>query len=335
MVSPVASRGIGRHVMLLPAISVAIWSTKALSEGLERSEQALDVLMSDAGDGDLAVMPHTEPDRSDIAPIKRIREKYGRVWLGVPSNSLARMAFAKGVPRARETAKTWAKFAADNGCEAIMFNGERGRDRGKDWVIDSPNERATVAAFSREFQEGAREGAPGVAIGFTSHDMPQWFRLAWDVLFSEESLVDLHAPQHCPADPNTEAFEGFISAYNRVRSSQSRWLNEARNGRVSSHYIAGGSGYVPYGQIHGLTPAGAAYCLDVSDGACAWALPYESVGGRADSNGLLALRTVLRARKLMGTKGGSIRRVQEHFGLSVDHNGGPLTRSALGLDFGA
>ena len=102
------------------------------------------------------------------------------------------------------------------------------------------------------------DAAPGLALGFTSHDMPQWFRLAGDVLFGASSKVTLHAPQNYPADPHQPGLEGFGDADSRVRASAARWSELVTRGRIRADLGPGGAGWAPYGQLHGLTPAGVA-----------------------------------------------------------------------------
>lgn len=326
------SASLGRHITLAPGLAVAIYGGKPFAQTAPLARPDLDALSQDAAPGDLIVMAHTDPDPTDLSPLRELLRAGFRTWLGVPSNQLAALALARGVEAAAERAARWARWAVEQGCECLMFNGERGRDRSKDWVADPnvPGDVELVRALSRAVPEAARKAAPRLALAFTSHDMPQWFALAWDVLLGEDSEVDLHAPQHYPADGSNDHPETFLDADRRVRASQARWLALVTKGKVAPVYAPSGSGYVPYGQLWGLTPAGVARTLDASDGACAWALPRLPVG-RADDAGLLGLRALLRARRAEGRRAGAIGRVQLAHGLPLDHAAGTATRAVLGL----
>lgn len=311
-------------------IAVAVYGGGSFDAAFARSAASFKSLLLDAAPGDLAVMAHTTPDLTDRAPLQRASELGLRLWLGAPSNQLVALAKRVSIAAAMKVAGDWLALARSFGCECLVFNGERGKDPTRDWIADT--KLAGDVSFVRELTSALVElcrSAPPLAIGFTSHDMPQWFALAWDLLLGRESSVDLNLPQHYPADGG--APEGFTVCGRRLASSQARWLALVKSGKIDPAYASGGAGYLPYGQLWGLTAAGCARILDAADGAAGWALP-ELPRGRTDALGLQGLRAVLRARKLVGPGAQAITRYQEAKGLRCTGKADARTLGLLGLE---
>jgi hypothetical protein len=138
--------------------------------------------------------------------------------------------------------------------------------------------------------------------------------------------VDLHAPQVYAVDPSDAAPETHIDARARLRAHTADAQRLVAAGDCRTDLAPGGAGWTPYGQVHGMTTAGAAIVLDAADTVRAWALPT-----RCDEAGLRALEVVLTARRDCGRSAGAIARWQAARGLTADGVAGPLTLAAMGL----
>lgn len=311
---------------LPPAVVVTLYPSGSMAAMAAQSRPLLDRLMRAAAPGDLAVCVHDPITGDERAVTDLVRALGLRLWVAWGANPHVRTARAKGPAAALDVCARWSAAAHALGAEVVELNGERvGSNNPVDWVIDAPGDAALLPALAASLIATARESAPGARVSWTSHDCPKWHKLPWRAILGPGG-ADLHAPQIYASNPGTDAPEGHKAAAARLAMATAQWRTLVDVGEVRADVGPGGRGWTSYGQIHGLTTAGAALILDSSDTSRAWALPT-----RHDADGLRALEVLLTARRLHGRSAGAIRRAQAAHGLAVDGIAGPLTCAALGL----
>ena len=311
---------------LAPAVVVTVYPSGSMASTVAQSRPHLERLMRAAAPGDLAVCVH-DPINGDEKPLTSMVRDLGlRLWVAWGANPHVRTARAKGPASALDVCARWTRAAAALGAEVVELNGERvGSGNTEDWVIDAPGDAALLPALATNLIATVRENAPCARVSWTSHDHPRWHKLPWRQILGPGGC-DLHAPQLYAADTRNASLEGHRAAAARLASASAQWRVLVDVGEVRADLGPGGAGWNAYGQVHGITTAGAALILDSSDTSRAWALPT-----RHDEAGLRALEVVLTARRLHGRSAGAIRRAQAAHGLTADGVAGPLTLAALGL----
>lgn len=279
----------------------------------DRALPLVDRLAAVAAPGDLAVCVHDPPSRDDAGLARAITGRGLRLWQAWGVDPDARGDLAAAVERTRER----CALAVSRGAEVVELNGEAAWKR-DDGAVDSahPLHQRALALIA-----AAREGAPGVPLSWTSFDHVAWHRLPWGAILGTGG-VDLHAPQHYAASAPPA---GHRQALERLEGrARGQLASLVRRGLCRPALAAGGDGWTPYGQVYGLTTAGAAVVLDAAAITRAWAIPT-----RCDPAGLDAIEGVLRARRLTGRAAGAVRRAQATLGLAVDGALGPRTLAAL------
>lgn len=286
---------------MTPAVVVTVYNDL---RGV-RALPILDALTLDAAPGDLAVCIHDPPSSDDRALADAVRARGLRLWYawGVDPD----VALAEAVSSQRTRAR--ADLARERGAELVELNGEA-RWRGV------PGGRATAII-------DAARGA-GLPVSWTSFDHLGYHRLPWAAILGPGG-VDRHAPQLYGAAAGATP-SGHASVRARIARAEGQMRALMGRGVVRPDLGPGGEGYDAYGQLHGMTPAGAAVVFDRTDVARAWAIPT-----RHDAAGLLGLRAVLRCRRAAGCSAGSVARWQASAGLTADGIVGPRTLAALGL----
>lgn len=311
---------------LAPAVVVTVYPSGSMASTARDARPMLERLMRVAAPGDLAVCIHDPITGDERALMSMVRDLGLRLWVAWGANPHVRTARAKGPASAIDVCARWSAAAAALGAEVVELNGERvGSGNAHDWVMDAPGDAALLPALASSLIDTARASAPRALVSWTSHDHPKWHRLPWRQILGPGG-VDLHAPQLYAADTRSDAPEGHRQAAGRLASAAAQWRILVDVGEVRPELGPGGSGWCAYGQIHGLTTAGALMVLDSSDTSRAWALPT-----RCDVPGILALEALLTARRLHGRSAGAIRRAQAAHGLVVDGVAGAKTLGALGL----
>ena len=282
-----------------------------------RALPMVDRLARVAAPGDLAVCVHDPPGRDEEGLARAIRDRGLRLWYAWGVDPDTRLAVLDAAAQTRRR----ARLAAERGAEVVELNGEAA------WRTDTAEvgDAHPRAPLAQVMLAAAREGAPAAAVSWTSYDHVGWHRLPWRTIAGPGG-VDLFAPQYYAANPSDDDVEGRRDADARLYGRARDQLAElVRRGVVRPELAHGGPGWTPYGQVHGLTCAGAAVVLDAAPITRAWALP-----SRCDAAGLDALEGVLLARKLTGHRGaGAVRRAQERLGVAVDGSLGPETLAAL------
>lgn len=299
---------------MTPALGVTLWHSAGLASAVRGAEPTLRTL---AAEGLELVVLHSWPDRSHAALLRQVRALVPgvRVWYGPGANGLAGWSRARMTATARE----WAVLAHGAGAECLLLNLEGPSHAGASgWTEGSPLTGQALADHARALVDACHEGAPGLALGVTSHDVPSYHRLPWKALLGPESPVTVHAPQVYPALPRPGV--GLRGARSRWRLQGADWLHRVELGQVRADLAPGGTGYVVYRQLWGCDLGAALYLADQSDVVLGWALST-----RSDAQGLDALQLALRLRREAGGGCGAVARWQAAHGLVADGLPGPQT----------
>lgn len=274
---------------------------------------------------------HTLADSTDVTSAARVRALgVGRVWLGLPANYLSRMDLARGRAAVMTECQRIARIARDMGAELLELNGEGASisrdgtgDKPGDWTSSptDPREGQRLADLARDLLIALRDELPAsIRLGWTSHDMPG-FRLPWGPILSR---VDLHAPQHYPAEAGRTVRQRELEA--RVARSRGRWEVLVERGEIPARAAPYGSSWSPYYQGHGHSVGALVWGLCEAPVARLWAFP-----GSWDPEGVEALRLARRVRAEAGHGVESIERWQAAHGLTPDGVIGRMTLAAMGL----
>lgn len=263
----------------------------------------LDRLMRAAAPGDLAVVVHDPPNGDERGAVDAVLSRDLRLWCawGVDPDTLRAPGVAARVTHER------AQLAASYGAEVCELNGEARWKRD-----DARTPGHDLAPLAREMIAALRAGAPRALVSWTSYDHVGWHKLPWEAIAGVGG-VDLLALQYYAADPGAAGPETHVDARHRLARARLQLAALVARRIVRADLAPGAPGWTPYGQVHGLTVAGAAVVLDAAPVTRAWALPT-----RVDAAGLDALEAVLTARRLMGRDTGAIVRWQAAHGLAVD-----------------
>ena len=292
--------------VLAPAVVVTIYGDLDGDKALP----IVDRLAARAAPGDLGVCIHDPPSDDDNRLAGAIRGRGLRLWYGWGVDPDTK----RSVRDAAATTRRRARLAAERGAEAIELNGERAwKARGLD-------------VHAAEMIAAARDGAPGLVLGWSTFDGPQSHELPADDVIFGASGVDFSAPQVYAADPATPSLEDHRDARRRWDRSVRQHEAMVRRGIYRPELVPGAAACATYAQIHGCTPACVAWLLDRALVGRAWALPT-----RCDEEGLRGVEAVLIARRETGRSAGAIARWQAAHGLTADGIAGPLTLAAMGL----
>lgn len=272
---------------------------------------------------------HTLADASDVQSAALVRQiGCARVWLAIPANHLSRMDLARGRVAVLAECARIASVAAAMGAEVLELNGEGASDgkTGGDWTsaADDPRESDRLESLGREVMialraELDRLGCARIALSWTSHD-GTGFRVPRSLL----SRVDLHAPQHYPAQAGSVATQRTLDR--RIQWSRGQWEALAMRGRIPSDVAPYGARWSPYMQGHGHTLGALVWGLCEAAVARLWACP-----GSWSAEALPALTAARQIRAEAGHGPDAIERWQSARGLTADGVVGPATMRALGL----
>jgi hypothetical protein len=265
---------------------------------------------------------HTAADPFDVASAALVRQinPAARVWLAIPGNYLSRMDLSRGREATVAEARRCARIALAMGAELFEVNGEGASDgaRPGDWTSAPGDEREArrLGSLAVEVLEAARaELGDRCALGWTSHDMPG-FRLPWAEILSR---VDLHSPQHYPAQVGRVASQRELEA--RIAKSEGRWETFAERSSVPVEAIPYGARWSPYLQGWGHQLGALVWGLCEAPIARLWACP----GSWSPE----AVEALTLARRLRAAVGPSVERWQMAHGLVADGVVGPATLASL------
>lgn len=265
---------------------------------------------------------HTAADASDVqnaALVRRINPE-ARVWLAIPGNYLSRMDLARGREATVAEARRCARIALAMGAEVFEINGEGASDGAApgDWTSapGDAHEARRLGSLAVAILEAARaELGDRCALGWTSHDMPG-FLLPWSEILSR---VDLHSPQHYPAQAGRLVAQRELEA--RISRSLGRWEVLAERHEVPADAIPRGAKWAPYLQGWGHQTGGLVWGLCSAPIARLWACPgsWSPEGARA----------LVLARRLRAAVGPSVEAWQRLHRLSADGIVGAATLLSL------
>jgi len=265
---------------------------------------------------------HTRADPFDVASAALVRQinSNARVWLAIPGNYLSRMDLSRGREATVAEARRCARIALACGAELFEVNGEGASDGtvAGDWTSAPGDEREArrLGSLAVEVLEAARsELGSRCALGWTSHDMPG-FRLPWAEILAR---VDLHSPQHYPAQPGRLVAQRELEA--RIAKSLGRWETFAERSSVPVEAIPYGARWSPYLQGWGHQLGALVWGLCEAPVARLWACP--------GSWSTEAVEALTLARRLRAEVGPSVERWQMAHGLVADGVVGPATLASL------
>ena len=267
---------------------------------------------------------HTAADAADVEHAAAVRRAgCERVWLAIPANYLSRRALERGIASAVSEAERCARIALDAGAEVFELNGEGASDglRPGDWTSapSDPAEARRLGELAVATLEAVTDAFNGrLAVAWTSHDMPG-FRLPWEPILSR---VDLHSPQHYPAQPQRLVSQRELEA--RVERSRGRWEALVERGEVEPAMIPWGRRWAPYLQGWGHQTSALVWGLSCAPIARLWAWP-----GSWSPQGQAALVAARRLRATVGHGPDAVERFQRSRGLTGDGIVGPQTLAAL------
>lgn len=278
----------------------------------ERSLPLLERLLAHAAPGDLGVCIHDPPGDDEARLAELVVAAGYRLWYGWGVDPDAR----RSVRDAAAITRRRARLAADRGAEVVELNGEAA------WKAAQSDSHDRARAMI----DACREGAPELAVGWSTFDGLQSHRLPAIGTILGPGGVDYAAPQVYAANPATPAPEDHRDARDRWDRAVRQHQALADRGTIRADVVPGRERCLPYVQVHGCTPACVAWLLDRADTSRAWALPT-----RCDEAGLVGIEAVLLARRETGRSAGAIARWQAVHGLAADGIVGPRTLAAMGL----
>jgi hypothetical protein len=266
---------------------------------------------------------HTAADSTDVTSAALVRRLgCSRVWLAIPANYLSRLDLSRGRVAALDEIRRVARVARDCGAELLELNGE-GASEGTvvgDWT-SAPSDVAEARrldSLAVELCNAIRATAPSLAIGWTSHDGVRSFRTPRAHL----ALVDLHSPQHYPAQAGRTVSQRELAA--RVAWSRGQWEALAAEGRAPAAVAPYGAAWSPYLQGHGHSVGALVWGLCEAPTARLWACP-----GSWSPEAVEALRLARTLRSTGGCGPDAVERWQAAHGLDADGSVGPQTLAAL------
>lgn len=266
---------------------------------------------------------HTAADSTDVTSAALVR-RLGceRVWLATPANYLSRLDLSRGRSAALDEIRRVALVARDMGAELLELNGEGASDGAVvgDWTSAprDEQERRRLDELAVELCYAICATVRGLAIGWTSHDGVRSFRIPREHL----ALVDLHAPQHYPAQAGRMVQQRELAA--RISWSRGQWEALAAEGRAPAAVAPYGAAWSPYLQGHGHAVGALVWGLCEAPTARLWACP-----GSWSPEAVEALRLARVLRSTGGHGPDAVERWQAAHGLDADGAVGPRTLAAL------
>ena len=266
---------------------------------------------------------HTAADATDVQSAALVRRLgCSRVWLGVPANYLSRLDLSRGRVAALDEIRRVARVARDMGAELLELNGEGASDGAVvgDWTSAprDEQERRRLDELAVELCNAIRATVPALAIGWTSHDGVRSFRIPR----AHMGLIDLHAPQHYPAQAGRTVSQRELAA--RVAWSRGQWEALVAEGRAPAKVAPYGAAWSPYLQGHGHSVGALVWGLCEAPTARLWACP-----GSWSPEAVEALRLARTLRATGGCGPDAVERWQAAHGLDADGSVGPQTLAAL------
>lgn len=266
---------------------------------------------------------HTAADSTDVTSAALVR-RLGceRLWLAIPANYLSKLDLSRGRVAALDEIRRVALVARDMGAELLELNGEGASDGAVvgDWTSAprDEQERRRLDELAVELCNAIRATVPALAIGWTSHDGVRSFAIPRAHL----GLVDLHSPQHYPAQAGRMVSQRELAA--RIAWSRGQWEALVAEGRAPAAVAPYGSAWSPYLQGHGHAVGALVWGLCEAPTARLWACP-----GSWSPEAVEALRLARALRSSGGYGPDAVERWQRAHSLDADGSVGPRTLAAL------
>lgn len=300
-----------------PGLVVTVGEIPAVQVSWARARATVALIRPDV------VMLHTGPGAEDRPTADDVRSLGARLWVQVGCNPYADGSEAAAIDRAR----AWARGAVALGAELLSLNGEMASAPGRPgWDAPSgPAEAADEAQRLARMLAAIRAEAPGLAVAWSSHDMPGRLpRAVWASAVGPEG-ADYHIPQHYGrpgSGPELATVRGVLA---RIETSRAKWAAVPVS-VCRAELMPHRERWVPYAQAHHHEVAAACAIHDLAPLSASWTLPEAS-----DALGVLALRADAELRRRVGHAPGRIARWQTHRGLVADGVCGPRTLASLGV----
>lgn len=273
------------------------------------------------------IILHTEPDPEDGAVVDAIRRELPSASISIATgiNGLVARTDTAGrlVPRPIDevlrTVSVWASRCASWGVSGWIANAEGASKAGRPgWKPSQGLSRGDLIVRASELMRAAHSAAPTLALGYSSHDVPDSHAVPHEA-FAE--LASYLLPQEY-TDPGDGSVAGRAYAWRRAHMGEPQWARRATSGRIPAALAPGGAGWWPAYQLHD-TEAPVLFAL-------AWRYPLSAwwaVTSSCDAAGLEACATVAAAVRAGIPR--DVKVLQELVGVDVDGVIGPATYAAV------
>jgi len=323
--------GRGDEVTINPALVVYVWGTKGIARAARDSIDELTSIRPDAvclhgGTADLLANLERSLTVLRVALADHNREE-ARYWVGVGiDGSLDAWHAGKlSGPQVIERHAQLARLLARLGVEVIVLNGE-----GK-WALRSGSTRsaADVRALASAVGRAYSMHAPSCVLALSSFGALGYHS---DVRAMIEGLTpscSIFTGQSYAARPGEVAKGVLPAVIARDEKSQGAterqgWIRPDVKGEDSPDDLD----RLPTVQAHQTHPSDLCTLLCERPHVLVWSVPMIAEGGRADAEGVAAMRAASVIRAECGSGPDAVREYQRAHGLEVDGRAGPATRGA-------
>lgn len=280
------------------------------------------------------IILHTEPDPEDGAVVDAIRRELPSASISIATgiNGLVARTDTAGrlVPRPIDevlrTVSVWASRCASWGVSGWIANAEGASKAGRPgWKPSQGLSRGDLIVRASELMRAAHSAAPTLALGYSSHDVPDSHAVPHEA-FAE--LASYLVPQEytAPRQPDDPAappvIAGRASAWQRAHLGEPQWRARATSGHIPAALAPGAAGWWPAYQLHHTT-ADALFALAWRYDLSAW----WALTSSCDAAGLEACATVAAAVRAGIPR--DVKVLQELVGVDVDGVIGPATYAAV------
>jgi hypothetical protein len=328
--------GRGDETRINPAVALYVWGSNGVLRAARDAINEIDYVRPDAaclhgGTGDLlANLPaaltalRVAIDRHDL-----------RVWVGVGIDGTieawqqGRLTSEQVIARHVAVAKMIAGLCV----EVVVPNGE-----GK-WALIEGSKRtlADVRALADAIARAYCEHAPDCVLALSSFGRLGYHANVRALIEGFTARCSVFTGQSYAARPGPVK-PGILPAVleadekSQRATVRQRWMRDDAPGDADSGDTADDLDRVPTVQAHKTHPPDLERgCIRLPHVAV-WSVPTIAEGGRADQEGLDALRVACAIRRYGGCGPGAVRHYQSEHGLKADGILGPVTRAhALGV----
>jgi len=141
----------------------------------------------------------------------------------------------------------WAARCASWGVDAWVLNAEGASGAGRPgWKPGQPLARSELHDLASAVMAAARCAAPSLALGYSSHDVPDSHAVPHDAFCAGASFL---LPQEYTS-PGDGSVAGAGYAVPRAALGEPQWRARAAAGRIPAHLAPGAAGWWPTYQLH-------------------------------------------------------------------------------------